>query len=42
MSKRVIPFAFFAVAILVSMIREWNAPVACPRSLAAHSLFSSR
>jgi len=24
-------FAFFSLAILLSMVREWNAPVACAR-----------
>jgi hypothetical protein len=26
-------FAFFAAAILLSMVREWNAPNACARSI---------
>jgi hypothetical protein len=26
-------FAFFAVAILFSMVREWNAPASCPRGI---------
>jgi hypothetical protein len=24
-------FAFFAAAILFSVVREWSAPIACPR-----------
>jgi hypothetical protein len=28
--KKHLTFAFFAAAILFSMIREWNAPAACP------------
>lgn len=28
--KKYLAFAFFAVAILSSMIREWGAPNACP------------
>jgi hypothetical protein len=37
-------FAIFAAAILFSMVREWNAPVACARSilLPAHSAQNSR
>jgi hypothetical protein len=31
MKKNRIVFAMFAVAILFSMIREWNAPSACAR-----------
>jgi len=26
-------FAIFAAAILFAMVREWNAPVACARSI---------
>jgi hypothetical protein len=33
MVNRRIVFAFFAAAILFSMVREWKAPVACARSL---------
>jgi len=33
-NQRVI-FAFFATAILFSMVREWSAPVACARSILA-------
>jgi hypothetical protein len=25
-------FALFSLAILFSMVREWNAPVSCPRA----------
>jgi hypothetical protein len=28
-------FAFFAVAILFSMVREWSAPVSCARTIIA-------
>jgi hypothetical protein len=28
---RRLAFAFFAAAILFSMVREWSAPIACPR-----------
>jgi len=31
-TKRLI-FAFFAAAILFSMVREWSAPAACARTL---------
>jgi hypothetical protein len=31
MPRRFIVFAIFAAAMLFSTIREWNAPVACPR-----------
>ena len=31
MRSRKFVFAFFAAAILFSMIREWNAPVGCQR-----------
>ena len=30
-------FAFFATAILLSMVREWNAPSACARMSLASS-----
>jgi hypothetical protein len=30
-------FALFAAAILFSMVREWNAPVTCVRSVLAPS-----
>jgi hypothetical protein len=26
-------FAFFAIAIMFSMVREWNAPLACARGI---------
>lgn len=32
MSRR-LQFAIFAAAILFAMMREWNAPVACVRSI---------
>jgi hypothetical protein len=32
MRARSLAFAFFAAAILFSMIREWSAPVACART----------
>jgi len=31
MRSRALVFAFFAAAMLFSMIREWSAPVGCPR-----------
>jgi hypothetical protein len=31
MRHRKLVFAFFAAAMLVSTIREWSAPVGCPR-----------
>jgi len=31
MHSRKLVFAFFAAAILFSVIREWSAPVGCPR-----------
>ena len=31
MPNRVIVFAIFAATMLFSTIREWSAPVACPR-----------
>jgi hypothetical protein len=30
-------FAFFAAAILFSMVREWSAPAACARAMLAPS-----
>jgi hypothetical protein len=33
--QRRLVFAFFAVAILLSMLREWNAPNVCLRSILA-------
>jgi hypothetical protein len=33
MVNRRIAFALFAAAILISMVREWQAPAACVRSL---------
>ena len=29
--RRRLVFAFFAAAVLFSMVREWRAPIACPR-----------
>jgi hypothetical protein len=31
MRSRVLVFAFFAAAMLFSVVREWSAPVGCPR-----------
>jgi len=31
MRSRVLVFAVFAAAMLFSMVREWSAPIACPR-----------
>jgi hypothetical protein len=31
MSNRKLVFAVFATAMLFSVVREWSAPVACPR-----------
>jgi hypothetical protein len=31
MRSRTLVFAFFAAAMLFSVVREWNAPAACPR-----------
>jgi len=31
--RRRLQFAIFAAAILFVMVREWNAPVACARSI---------
>jgi hypothetical protein len=31
-------FVLFAAAILFSMVREWNAPIACARTLFLSSL----
>ena len=33
MPGRRLIFAFFAMAILFSMVREWNAPAACARTI---------
>jgi hypothetical protein len=33
MGKNRFAFAFFAAAILFSMVREWSAPVACARTI---------
>jgi len=38
MRRNNLTFAVFALAILFSMVREWKAPIACPRS----TLYSSR
>ena len=32
MKPRTLIFGVFAIALLFAMVREWNAPVACPRS----------
>jgi len=37
MRARSVIFAFFAFAILLSMVREWNAPAACVRALLPRS-----
>jgi hypothetical protein len=37
MQSRRLALAFFAAAILFSMVREWNAPVTCVRSVLAPS-----
>ncbi|MGA2978493.1 MAG: hypothetical protein ABSD76_02770 [Terriglobales bacterium] len=31
MRSRALVFAFFAAAMLFSVVREWSAPVSCPR-----------
>jgi hypothetical protein len=31
MRSRTLAFAFFAAAMLFSMVREWSAPIGCPR-----------
>ncbi len=31
MRPRVLVFAFFAAAMLLSVVREWSAPASCPR-----------
>jgi len=31
MRSRALVFAFFAAAMLFSMVREWSAPAGCPR-----------
>jgi hypothetical protein len=31
MRSRTLVFAFFAAAMLFSVVREWSAPSACPR-----------
>lgn len=33
MKNRYLALAVFAAAILLSMLREWNAPIACMRPL---------
>jgi hypothetical protein len=35
-------FAFFAAAILFSMVREWNAPAACARTIAMSAAEAAR
>ena len=41
---RRLQFAVFAAAILLAMVREWNAPIACARSilLPAHTAQNAR
>jgi hypothetical protein len=41
MRHRTLVFVFFAAAMLFSMIREWSAPVGCPR-LAMTTTMSGR
>jgi hypothetical protein len=37
MRSRTVVFAFFAAAMLFSVVREWSAPIACPRlEMSAH------
>jgi hypothetical protein len=31
MRSRTVVFAFFAAAMLFSLVREWGAPIGCPR-----------
>jgi hypothetical protein len=31
MKVRIAAFVFFATALMFSMMREWSAPLACPR-----------
>jgi hypothetical protein len=31
MRSRILVFAFFAAAMLFSVVREWSAPASCPR-----------
>jgi hypothetical protein len=31
MPSRALVFAFFAAALLFSVVREWSAPASCPR-----------
>lgn len=31
MRPRIVVFAFFAAAMLFSVVREWSAPTGCPR-----------
>jgi len=33
MSSKALVLAFFASALLFSMVREWGAPAACPRAI---------
>jgi len=37
MRNQRLTFALFAIAILFSMVREWNAPVLCARSILVSS-----
>ncbi|HME37094.1 MAG TPA: hypothetical protein VKF84_17810 [Candidatus Sulfotelmatobacter sp.] len=36
--RKHLTFVVFAAAILFSIVREWSAPVVCPRSILAPSL----
>jgi hypothetical protein len=36
MRSRKFAFVFFAAAMLFSVVREWSAPVACPRLPMTH------
>lgn len=38
MRSRALVFALFAAAMLFSMVREWNAPVACQRRPIMHAV----
>jgi hypothetical protein len=38
MPNRIVVFAIFAAAMLFSTIREWSAPVACPRVSVARGI----
>ncbi|HSY93347.1 MAG TPA: hypothetical protein VK812_18435 [Candidatus Binatus sp.] len=38
MRSQRLTFVFFAAAILFSMVREWNAPATCTRSILVSSI----